>query len=712
MESLTERMRCLVSGWMHFLDSHLWRFPQDLDGQECLVYGTGYSSWGVWTVTNPAMTLAGSLGWDRKRFQDAPKGFQTREERLEKCLGLLRYILGYHATGDFDGAGGDRWSGQPKGQGEPQGYENWISPLWMCLLGDVMLTIWDEVPESMQKRFLKAVRQDAEIQTALDLENFRGWAHQPGDRPSGRVFGPRGTHPEGNSWKASLLVLARSLMPDDPQAKAWEERERILWASSFSRPQDETSDEVVDGKRLGDLVIGSHLCPVFAAIHHGFLHPCYTTFPLFSRVQARTYCSRAGLKYPAAAARLEGEVLARLLHFIVDGRLVHPAGSDWPEWAYHQFYLMAVLAYHHASGSADLSEHIDGFVSNIERDARASAGGAMIAGRFRTLMDRDGHRGHCFESGAPASLIYAERFLSTKPTGEKLNIPDLEPRFCEDLARTVYERRPSGGYGFSSRTPSISDGLTQITLVPERGPHLPIWSGNGRCIIDGLHVPQGTGNKLTDSSQRLLDEGGFAGRVVISQGSPYLPCLVEVEMRCGLPPEKDLLLVHQKAVTRAIGCFEKVTLHRWRIAFGVHGGHEHKMRHGSGTLGVSEAVEIDRVIEGNWLMIDDCLTLLVLCLSDSSRYGRWMVRSSADQRDNRLGIHWFEMGYSIEFDPEERVQPGTVIAEAGLIARADLDPKEVSDWAAACSLEKDSDGPRFVTGGGQWVLTAGPDVRS
>jgi len=687
MESLIDRMQCLVSGWMPFLDSHLWRFPKDLDGDECLVYGTGYSSWGVWTVINPAMTLAGSLDWDPKRFEDAPKGLRTRGERLNKCLGLVRYILGYHATGDFDGAGGDRWTGEPKGPGEPQGYANWHSPLWTALLGDVMLTIWDEVPESVRERFLRAVRQDAEIQTGLDLENFRGWARQPNDRPQGRVFGPRGTHPEGNSWKASLLTLARSLMPDDPQTKAWEERERILWASSFSRPEDETSDELVDGKRLGDLVVGSHLCPSFAAIHHGFLHPCYTTFPLFSRVQARTYCTRAELEYPAAAARLEGEVLARLLHFVVNGRLVHPAGSDWPEWAYHQFYLMAVLAYHHACGTADLSEQIEGFVSNIERDARASAGGALIAGRFRTLIERDGQRGHRFESDAPAALVYAERSLSSKPAGGKLSIPDLEPRFCEDQARTVYERRPSGAYGFSSRTPSSSDGLTQITLVSARRPHLSIWSGNGCCIIDSLHVPQGVGNRLTDSAQRLLDQRGFAGRAVVSHGSPYLPCLTEMEVRCALPPEKDLLLIHQKVVTRAIGRFERVVLHRWRVAFGPHGGHEHEIRHATETLGVSEAMEIDRAIEGNWLMIDDCLTLLLLCPSDSSRPGRWRIRNATDQRDNRLGTHWFEVAYSVEFDPEERIQSGVVIAEAGLIARCDLAPDEVSDWATACSLE-------------------------
>ena len=554
------------------------------------------------------------------------------------------------------------------------------------------------------------MRQDAEIQAGLDVENFRGWAHQPDDQPPGRVYGRRGTHPEGNSWKASLLLLARSLMSDDPRAQAWEERERILWATSFSRPEDETSDHILDGHRLGDLVVGSHLCPSYLAIHHGFLHPCYTTFPLFSRVEARLYCSHGGLAYPPAAVRLEGEVLARLMQLVVVGRLVHPAGSDWPEWAYHQFYLMAVLAYHHACGSADLSEHIDAFVSGIERDARASAGGALVAGRFRTLLDRDGQKGFLFESHPPSALVYAERFLTSKPAGSKLDIPKLEPRFSEDLARTVYERRPSGAYAFSARTPRVSDGLTQITLVPERRPHLAIWSGNGCCIVDSLHRPQGAANKLIASSQKLLEKGGFAGRAVISHGATYLPNLADIEIRCGLPPEKDLLLVDQKVVTRAIGCFEKVTLHRWRIAFGVHGGHEHNIRHATGTVGVSEAIETDRALQGNWLLIDDFLALLILPSADSQRRGRWVIRNSPPYRDPECGTHWFEVGYSIELDPQTRVQSGVVIAQAGLIAQVGVEPEAIGDWAAACSLEKGADGPCFAAGDGQWVLTADPGL--
>ena len=139
MKALTDRIQGLVSGWMDFLDAHLWPFPRDLDGKECLVYGTGYSSWGVWAVINAAMTLGASLDWDQERFREAPEGLRTAQDRLDRCLGLLRYILGYHATGEFDGAGGDRWTGYPKALGEPQGYANWISPLWTCLLGDVML---------------------------------------------------------------------------------------------------------------------------------------------------------------------------------------------------------------------------------------------------------------------------------------------------------------------------------------------------------------------------------------------------------------------------------------------------------------------------------------------------------------------------------------------------------------------------------------------
>ncbi|MFC2076655.1 hypothetical protein ACFLT7_06185 [candidate division KSB1 bacterium] len=471
------RLRNLTAPWWGFMDSYLWDYPhpQALDGIKPLVYGTGYASWGAWATINAALFASVSTYWEDEYFSASPAQYRTKAGRLETSIRLIAYALGYHTSGDWDGADGGRWGSEQVTDGWQEGYNNWHSPIWLTFLAEAAAALGNDLPSSLKARIDRAIIHDADVQCGLDLRNFDGNARDIGE----------GTSLESHSWKASLLTLARCLFPDHPHYDTWLKREIILWASSFAVPGDDELPDKIDGYRLKDIVRGSHLTPSFVGNHHGFTHPGYMTWPLLSRVTAREWAARYNNSLPQAAARHEKEVFQRLLGFYDSGRLVYPAGQDWPRWIYAQAYFLPVILHYRLRQGDDypyLPLIANELMDTRRRDADASADGGQASGRLLPFYDDRAFEFHRYETDMVASAAIADLMLTRHPqtndekSSKNLLITQTTSTFEEPLCDLIYQKNNSRITAVSWRA---HGGPVQITCLPLGSSHLAEWQGNG-----------------------------------------------------------------------------------------------------------------------------------------------------------------------------------------------------------------------------------------
>lgn len=686
-----QTLKTMGARWYKFFEKQLWSWEAILDGQPCLVYGTGNSSWGAWAQINAALFAASTSRWDDTFFAQSPKAFRTCEQRRDAALSLIRYALGYHSTGEFNGASNNRWGGVLQPPAEQELYENWHSPLWTCLLAQAVFALGDDVPADIHRRLTAAVAHDAMVQTGLGLQNFDGSAQEEVGKKS---------HPESNAWKAALLTLARGLCVDHPQKDAWQQREMRLWASSFAIPGDEQNEEMIQSHsgshstsyRVKDLVIGNHLTPSYTVIHHRFIHPCYYIFSLLPRTMAATYAGRLGIDYPHAAARHEAKVFARLLELTMHGRVIYPAGQDWPRWVYGQAYLLPMLAHRMVADGVDYTSLIDSLIATRLQDANVCSGQSMILHRFGNLLHDHPWTAHRYETDMIASLVWTVDLLSEAPAvpGREAQATEkFDMRCHEPLGQTVYERRDDGFFAMSTRAHA---GPLQLTALPVNNPDLLEWRSNGSMTakLRGAAMPEYV--EQGQSRLQLMEPQGFCGRTELHfGGGPSLnlnPALYTGRVVALAMKDRPIMLVHQQLISNSHGYVDRINLHVWRIAQSIH-NHCHRV---ITSEDVSHDVETDQEIElsinSPWVCVDGslCLSLLPLDVPASgSSFNaqmatplKWRLRQTAQgHQATRLptsGAAWLELSLQIDQASAARTRMNELLTSCGLAVSLDGKP--------------------------------------
>jgi hypothetical protein len=651
---MLSRLQNLAIQWLPFLEKHSWQFPQKLNNEECFVYGTGYESWGLWAHLNGNLFLAESLSWDEKIFENDSTKFKNFETRKKIAVGMFRYALAYHTTGDFVGAGGTRWGGEPSdGQGK-EGYNNWHSPLWVAFLAEVYFTLEKFLTPDLKERFLKVVLHDADIQTQLNISSFDGEAEE----------NTKASHPESNAWKACLLLLARQLSPAQPNVKTWQNLENRLWVSSFAAPNDTQNETNINGQAIKDLAIGNHITNTFNVVHHGFLHPCYMIFPLLSRLQAARFSQRFNLEYPKEAAFREEEVLARLTPFLMDGRVIYPAGQDWPRWSYGQFYLLPILLYRNCFLGQNYSTEIEGLIKTRETDLADSHDHSFVIHRYGDLLKNSAWEAHRFESDAASSLIQAIQILKSENKSSKVQQKKEADVICyEPLAKTVYLKRSQSFFGVSARA---FDGPAQLTIVSKKNPHLLEWRNNGNPQLSRLH---GIGELKKDFIEqdrfKLIGNDSFAAfyQIIHSKEGFKLPSF-KMTINAGVLPKKELILVRQKAISQCFTAASKIQMHVWKFTQSPHNHWARKITFNNGEFNLTSDIVTEQTINSPWVCVDGelCLTL-----PKNQSFQTWHL-SQGSHHEDKTGITWFELSVMVPIDPQERIEPGRIFGDSAIIA--------------------------------------------
>jgi hypothetical protein len=268
----------------------------------------------------------------------------------EAILPLMRYLTTTHLTGT-----------RPTSDGKPWG-DAWQSAHWAQMLGRGAWWVWDDLPDDVRQGVRRVVAHEAD--------------RIAGSEPPHRIL--QDTKAEENAWNAQILSVAVLLMPDDARRPAWETAFQRWVMSSFLRPADETSREVVDGRTVAEQFSGANVYDDFTLENHGFVHPDYMTTFSLSLGCALDY-TLTGRRPPEALLFNTAGIYENLKWFLLpDGGFVYPSGQDWtlfrhPGWI-HVHLLEAVYG-----GDPDAWRLALRSLSAMEKMQSRNASGAIFS---------------------------------------------------------------------------------------------------------------------------------------------------------------------------------------------------------------------------------------------------------------------------------------------------------------------------------------------
>jgi hypothetical protein len=407
----------------------------------------------------------------------------TREQLLPTIVGMMRYLVATHVSGD-----------RVTGDGRPWG-DAWQSAHWAQSMGRAAWWIWEDLPDDVRRGVRRVVAHEA--------------ARFVDASPPHRI--QHDTKAEENAWNSQIFSVAVLLMPDDPRRAAWETAFQKWVISSFLRPADAQSSEIVDGRPVSEQYTGANVYDDFTLENHGMVHPDYMqTFGL--SLGCALDFRMTGREPPEALMYNVAGIYENLKWFVLpDGGFVYPSGQDWrlfrnADWL-RSHVLMAVFG----------------------RDPEAWA----LARRSLEVLVRMQARS---ESGA----VYQPQeyfFASTQPDLlRSLAHTWLVLQFAEDSQGEFHERqgvrRLDSGRIILHRTPAAIHALSwgavvMAQSVPNRIDR--IVSPHQRNGIGHIRIADRAGLatvKLIDAEVADRDDG-FDARLVVEHG----PGQVRAELR-------------------------------------------------------------------------------------------------------------------------------------------------------------------------------------
>mgnify|MGYP003382039352 CR=1 FL=1 len=646
-----------LSSWISTVPDRCWQDPAFAG----VVYGSGYSAWGLWSQLNTAFVLASSLNWPHEAQDAISSPMRSAEQRHRLLRDLVAYVVGSHTTGTFDTVGGGRWGARPQAPGEREHFENWHSPIWATTLAQIAIRTPDLGPD-LQRGVWDLVSHDALVQAQLPRDFLDGRADSVERHGFFTSEGGSNSHPESNAWKGSLVSLARMAAPGFGDLLL-AEFERTLWLSSSACPSDSTSREAwTDGVDVLQYQVGTHLSDSGAVIHHGIMHPCYSVFALFSRMQTHEFAAHFGKPYPPEAARREELLLNTLLGLVVGGRLLYPAGEDWPRWVYGQCYLAPVLAHHQRLASRDLSAYLDPALDVLLREASDSPG-RLLGRRFQQLQERQCWHFDRYETDLAYSLALAADILAETPDALQVDELTRDIWLHDESAQTIISRSSDTFVSVSART---MEAPFQVLLTDPATVDLLEWNGCGSYDLHIPDLPDLAKDAGTLESCRRTAGGGFDAVLRTLVGlSPQTDGLLELRTRvCARPSQAEVRIVHRVSALRHTRISE-LHLHLWRFSHGQSGFRELLFTGSGGSCLVVPGQDADHLVRGGALDVPGGLRLV----ARGAHAEGWRVHHDAvAMTEASRGLRWTEASLPVHVDPTVRWRPGDLVCEVPVVA--------------------------------------------
>lgn len=141
----------------------------------------------------------------------------------------------------------------------------WQASLWAYYNGFAAWLLWDDFSPAQRACVTNMVAAEADAMP--DPEYYRD--------AGGTIVRPGNTQAEENAWRSSLSALAATMMPGAPGSTGWRDDALALSLAAWATPQDVTAAEVVNGRRLDQLLDGSNVEPDGTVENHDLMHPIY-----------------------------------------------------------------------------------------------------------------------------------------------------------------------------------------------------------------------------------------------------------------------------------------------------------------------------------------------------------------------------------------------------------------------------------------------------
>ena len=353
METHFDRMRGvkLLADWVAFSQKHLYICPER---RELICYGAGeHGHWGVHTHQKAFSAFAVAAAMEEIDWQSRNL---TREKVLEQALGMLRYTLATHVTGDFVCTDGQQWG------------HNWIYVLGVERMFHGIEAIEPFLTQEDRDGLRKMVLSECDFLLREYLIEAGLVQHNK---------------PESNIWNGAMLYRGAALYPDAANCAAYRKKAQEFFANGISIEADENSDEVVDGRRIGDMFVGANMFNSYATNHHGYMNVGYMVICLSNIAMLHFFLKGRGVQADDILYHHAYEQwrLIRTCTF-EDGRLLRIGGDSRARYCYCQDYALPMWALVEDKYGEDCSALEKGWLSILEKETAVNGDGSFLSNRF------------------------------------------------------------------------------------------------------------------------------------------------------------------------------------------------------------------------------------------------------------------------------------------------------------------------------------------
>ena len=346
----------MLKNWVVFSQKHLYRCPEQ-EGLICYGNGTG-TNWGMQTHLKAMSAFAVAAYIEEIDFSDTPI---TKEEVLSESLAMLRYALRTHLVGDFVCTDGQRWG------------HSWIFALGIERMFHAV-ELLDGYMTDQDKALLKKLMLSESDFILNDYPVVAGLVEN--------------NKPESNIWNGAILYRTAVLYPDAPNKDKYMEKAYRFFANGISIESDENSDEIVGGRRIGDLFVGANMFDSFACNHHRYLNIGYMNICLSNIAMLHFFLKGRGIEPNEIIYHnlYEQWRLIRSTTFD-DGRLLRIGGDTRARYCYCQDYALPSWSLIEDVFGEDLSELENEWEKTLRTECEANGDGSFLSERFGYFED-------------------------------------------------------------------------------------------------------------------------------------------------------------------------------------------------------------------------------------------------------------------------------------------------------------------------------------
>ena len=576
--------------WPLAMRGYFYEVPGD---RASACFGPGnHENWSMQANSTAAAALAVLVADPETNWNQAG---MSRDEMLSWALRMIHFHLVSHHAG-----GGTATDLQPWGH-------SWISALSLERLMHGVEALGDLLPDADRHLLGRVLVSECD------------WLLDHYEVVAGLV---ENNKPESNIWNGCLLLRTALLVPDAPRRDAYVDKGTRFLVNGISIPDDATCQEQIAGRSVAQWHVGANMFNSLACNHHGYLNVGYMVICLSNIAMLHFSCRANGWTAPEGLYHHVRELwqLVKTCTF-PDGRLWRVGGDTRVRYCYCQDYAIPVwMLVRDLFGDSDVDALERGWLQNLDRETDGTTDGSFLSTRLGSLeavsplyyVRLEGDRAVSLSMGAYWHRVFGQPASEVSDhTSSAEGIPILTEWSDEYHGSTLVRgNRRLVSWTWGAAQPP------QGLCAPPYGSSMVEWQGNLGVRIRGMGA---LNDPRCQPGQSESFSGGFAtcGQVTVhthqhvSEGDPAHDAAL-TDLACIALPDDRTLVVLQRArvhgrtwLCEAKGLFLQIpndVFNRMRRTY----------QHAEGQFeleGCPSRAET-RVIPGNWLSIDSCLSVV------------------------------------------------------------------------------------------------------